>query len=122
MQTQDPRVKVAIGRMRQMCSSAPPFEQMARSLNLSSSRLCHLIKAETGLPPARYLKQLRIQKAKQLLETTFLSIKEVMAQIGYNDLSHFVRDFKMACGMSPRQYRASYFQTEANLPKAVRNP
>jgi AraC family transcriptional regulator, arabinose operon regulatory protein len=61
---------------------------------LSPSRLAHLFKAETGVSPMRYLKTQRMQKAKLLLETTPLSIKEVMIYVGVNDKSHFIKDFK----------------------------
>jgi AraC-like DNA-binding protein len=43
--------------------------------------------------------------AKVLLETTFLSVKEVAAKSGFNDLSHFVRDFKKMNGLTPTDHR-----------------
>jgi AraC-like DNA-binding protein len=42
-----------------------------------------------------------MQKAKLLLESTPMSVKEVMVEVGLNDLSHFVRDFKQVYGYSP---------------------
>jgi hypothetical protein len=41
-----------------------------------------------------------LRKAKELLETTFLSVKEVIAAVGISDLSHFVRDYKERYGES----------------------
>jgi Helix-turn-helix domain len=58
------------------------------------------------MSPIRYLKQLRMEKAKHLLETSFLSVKEITFRVGINDDSHFVRDFKKAYGKAPTQYRA----------------
>ena len=58
------------------------------------------------MSPIKYLKLLRMEKAKHLLETTFLSVKEITYRVGINDDSHFVRDFKKAYGTAPTQYRA----------------
>jgi transcriptional regulator GlxA family with amidase domain len=72
---------------------------------LSVSRFRHLFKTETGTSIGRYLKILRLQEAKELIGTTSLSIKEVMAQVGVKDKSNFARDFRKAYGFSPVQYR-----------------
>ena len=82
--------------------------QLAAAVNLSASRLHQLFKEETGVPPARYLRRLRMRRAKELLETTNLSVKQVMAGIGLTDESHFVRDFKKACGLTPAKYRECF--------------
>ena len=76
-------------------------------VNLSPWRLCHLFKQELRLSPMRYLKSARIQAAKDLLETTFLDIKEIMVRVGAQDRSHFARDFRETCGVSATQYRSS---------------
>lgn len=89
-----------------------PLDKLAQSLNLSESRLRHLFKAETGISPMQYLKAQRMQKARKLLETTFLNVKEVMLKVGAKDTSHFIRDFKKAFGLSPSQYRAQYLSPE----------
>lgn len=86
-----------------------PFNKMAQSVNLSASRLRHLFKYETGISPAQYLKAQRMLKAKELLETTFLNVKEVMLQVGVKDQSHFVRGFKRAYGLSPVKYRTQHY-------------
>jgi AraC-like DNA-binding protein len=49
--------------------------------------------------------------ARNLLETTFLNIKEIMNKVGVKDESHFVRDFKVICGVTPAQYRGSFRAT-----------
>jgi AraC-like DNA-binding protein len=58
-------------------------------------------------PPAKFLKSLRMQQAATLLTTTFLSVKEIVRQVGLTDESHFVRDFKRIYGMTPSEYRNS---------------
>ncbi len=57
------------------------------------------------MPPLQVLRRLRLYHAQQLLVTTSLSVKEVAHRAGIHDLSHFVRDFESAFGLSPRSYR-----------------
>jgi len=45
------------------------------------------------------------KKASQLLETSFLSIKQVMAEVGYNSKAHFTRSFKRHFQVTPSEYR-----------------
>lgn len=82
--------------------------ELAQSVNLSVWRLSHIFKSDVGMPPIRYLRLLRMEKAKYLLESSFLSVKEIAFQVGLNDESHFVRDFKSTYGYSPALYRAQY--------------
>jgi AraC-like DNA-binding protein len=81
------------------------LKELAQLVNLSPSHLSCKFKAETGMSLSRYQKALKLQKAKELLETTCLRIKEVMVSVGINDESHFVRDFKRAFHVTPTEYR-----------------
>ena len=85
----------------------------AQAVNLSVWRLCHIFKSDVGMPPMRYLRLLRMERAKDLLESSFLSVKEIAFQVGLNDESHFVRDFKSTYGFSPALYR-SHFKNNGN--------
>ncbi|HKO61407.1 MAG TPA: helix-turn-helix domain-containing protein [Pyrinomonadaceae bacterium] len=78
---------------------------MAQFVNLSQSRLRYLFKREIGMPPAHYLRAFRMERAKELLETTFLPVKVIISTIGVNDQSHFIREFKKTYGLTPAQYR-----------------
>ena len=82
--------------------------EFAQSVNLSVWRLCHIFKSDVGMPPMRYLRLLRMERAKVLLESSFLSVKEIAFQVGLNDESHFVRDFKSTYGYSPALYRSRF--------------
>ena len=101
----DPRIQQVIDLISNDLSRPLDLELVARSVNLSPSRLRHLFKNETTLTPAQYLKRLRIASAKALLDETFLRLKEVMRRVGVTDESHFVKDFKKAYGLSPIKYR-----------------
>lgn len=79
-----------------------------------------MFKVETGTSPERHLKSLRMQKAKELLETTFLSVKEIASRVGLRNESHFVRDFKRTYGVTPTQYRARYLGSNLGKKNAVK--
>lgn len=101
----DRRVQIIIGSMKANLQREMVLSEVARLVNLSPSRLQHLFKAETGTSLTQYLKSLRLERARELLETTFLSVKQVMITAGLKNKSHFVKDFKKAYGMTPTQYR-----------------
>ena len=104
----DPRIQKVLSLMESTLQQKQSVQRMAQSVNLSLWHLHRLFKAETGMTPAKYLKHLRMEKAVHLLETTFLSAKEIMTKIGVRDESHFVRDFRKAYGMTPIRYRTLF--------------
>lgn len=103
----DQRIQIVISLMEEHLHHDLSLQMMAQSVNLSSSRFRHLFKAETGTSPAHYLKLLRMQRAKGLIETAFLSMKEIMSRIGVGDKRHFAKDFKKVYGLTPARYRVS---------------
>jgi transcriptional regulator GlxA family with amidase domain len=80
-------------------------ENLAKEVNLCKSQFEKLFYQEVKQSPIQYIRHLRFEKAKELLETTFLSIKEICIKVGFNDQSHFVRDFKKKYGKTPTEYR-----------------
>jgi len=79
--------------------------ELAEAAKISPSRLSHLFKSEMGLSPGQYLMRLRMQKASNLLATSRLSVKQIMAMAGYDNKSHFVRHFRRSFGLAPSEYR-----------------
>lgn len=79
--------------------------EMARFVNLSVSHLQHLFKNDVGQSPAHYVQALRLQRAKEFLESSSLSVKQIMIRIGAKDRSNFERRFKQAYKLTPVQYR-----------------
>jgi len=107
----DDRVCAAIAFMNtNLHRKISPIE-IAEAVRLSPSHLRHLFKEKTGKSLTRYMRELRLQRAKHLLETTFLAVKEVAANVGIEGVSHFVRDFEKAYGMSPARYAEHYRST-----------
>jgi AraC-like DNA-binding protein len=103
----DPRVQKAMAFMEENFQRALSLNKIAAAVHLSVWHLCHLFKAETGQTPARYLKAIRMQQARTLLENSLLSIKEVMNKVGMGDQSHFAKDFRRVYGLTPSQFRTS---------------
>ena len=101
----DRRVTWAIHEMERRMAEPLRISDLAVGVNLSVSRFTLIFRASTGRSPAQHLRQLRLERARVLLETTFLSVKEVRALVGMNDASHFTRDFARAYGASPRMWR-----------------
>lgn len=103
----DQRVQRVILIINENLTREPSLGELAQAINLSPSRMSHVFKTELGISPKQYLKLVRIQRAKELLLNSFLSVKEIARRVGARDESHFVRDFKKECGLTPTQYRAS---------------
>ena len=102
----DGRVAQAIATMERHLERPLRVAQLARRVNLSVSRFAHLFHTELGRSPAHYLRELRLDRARVLVEESTLSIKEIRAVVGINDPSHFARDFARRHGASPRKTRA----------------
>ena len=104
----DQRVQIALALMKEDLRRELSSDELARSVNLSPSRFSHIFKTETGTSPARYLRTLRLEHARELVKTSLLSVKQIMASTGFTDRSHFDREFKKAYGLTPVQYRATH--------------
>lgn len=104
----DERIQAAASLMNSSFQGELSVEDIARAVNLSASHFSHLFKAETGMSPLQYLKSVRMRKAKELLDTTFLNVKQVMNTVGIRDKCTFARDFKRTYGLTPSQYKAHH--------------
>lgn len=100
----DPRVRRVKSLMERNLHRPLHLDELARAEALSASRLSHLFKRQTGLSPAQQFKLVRLRRAKQLLESSALSVKEVATSVGL-DASRFVREFRRAYGATPLQGR-----------------
>ena len=102
----DPRIQRALELLQQNYAHRNDDVAMTlNTLNLSASRFRHLFKEELGISPHHYLLCARLYRARELFENSFLRVKEIAALVGVNDLSHFVRDYKMFFAETPTQTR-----------------
>ncbi len=82
------------------------LSDIADDLYLNSNYLSQIFKKETGITFSRYLTDLRIGKAKKLLEQSNFSINEIAMKVGFNDYFYFLKIFKKVVGVTPSQYRS----------------
>jgi AraC family L-rhamnose operon regulatory protein RhaS len=81
------------------------LSDIATQVNQPLALLSRLIKKQTGLTFKELLQQKRFTKAAQLLNTTHLSISDIILAVGYDNTSYFYRTFKKLYGMSPHEFR-----------------
>jgi AraC-like DNA-binding protein len=93
------RVKIVIDFMNANLQRRLSLNELAKLANLSASHLSRLFRTETKLSPWEYLIGLRMERARELLTTSLLSIKEVMAAVGYDArvTSHAISEEPLAC-------------------------
>lgn len=80
------------------------LDDVASRVNVSPQYFSKLIKKNTGFNFVDWLSMMRVKKAKELFNTTNLSIKEVCYMIGYKDPNYFSRIFKKRVGITPSEY------------------
>ena len=81
------------------------LEMVAQELHISSTYLSSLIKQINGKSYKEYLIELRIEEAKRLLKNESINIEIVCRQVGYSNVSHFIKTFQKIVGMTPAKYR-----------------
>lgn len=74
---------------------------LAQELHLSPSRLRQIFTAELGVAPRSYIRKIRLRRARRLLANSSLSVKEVMASVGFDDPSDFSRAYRKFFGVPP---------------------
>ena len=89
---------------------------LADSLELSTARFSRSFREKTGMTPLEYLTLLRVENAKEQLEMTDLTIRDISARVGYYDSGSFIRRFKQVTGETPMQYRRSRSITPKEEP------
>ncbi|WP_074261023.1 AraC family transcriptional regulator [Agromyces cerinus] len=80
--------------------------ELALAANLSPSHFAALFRQRLGMPVLRYQTQLRMARARELLDRTSLSIAQISERVGYTDSFYFARQFRATHGMTPTAYRA----------------
>lgn len=81
---------------------------LAEISGLSQYRFAHNFKSATGLPPHQYVLHTRLQRAKEMLRQTDLSVLDIAYAVGCQSISRFNLLFKKEMGTTPSDYRASF--------------
>ncbi|MBN1911275.1 MAG: helix-turn-helix transcriptional regulator [Pirellulales bacterium] len=91
-------------------------KQLARSLGLSYDYFRHVFKEQTGMAPHQYHLQLRINRAKELLNGTDMTTQDIALTLQFEAPYHFCRIFKQKTGMTPTQWRRGTRREEDPRP------
>ena len=89
-------------------SQAISIGEMASTARLGERTFLRRFQKATGVTPTEYVQSIRVQKARELLELTSLSIKEIAWKVSYEDAGAFRKIFQKAVGLQPLEYRKRF--------------
>ncbi|MBD2463141.1 helix-turn-helix transcriptional regulator [Oscillatoria sp. FACHB-1407] len=100
-------VRQTLDYIQERLSEEISLEAIANHLGISQYYFSHLFKQAMGVSPYQYVLQQRVERAKQLLKETDLSIADIALECGFANQNHLAKHFRSLVGMSPKAYRAS---------------
>ena len=86
-------------------TTPPSIAELAEECYLSIGRFTHLFKEVTGKSYTEYISFIRMERAKEMLSLTDMSIYDIAHSLGYEDQNYFSRHFRKIEGCSPTEYR-----------------
>ncbi len=89
------------------CQKEVLLKNVAEKFDMSVRTFNRRFKNATGKTPLQYLQEIRIDMAKDLLQTSNLSVSEIAYKVGYQDMGHFSSLFKKLLSTTPSEYRAT---------------
>ena len=81
------------------------MKQIADHVHLSSDYMTKLFKKETGLTIKEYMIKKRMERARELLQSSEKTVSDIALEVGYDNLSYFIRQFRGFYGVTPKQYQ-----------------
>lgn len=92
------------------------LETFAAQMLLTPRTLMRRFKQATGMAPLQYQQRLRVESAKQKLESSHAAVNQIVWQIGYEDVSSFQRLFKRETGLTMVEYRQRFGGKRSHIP------
>lgn len=115
-------VQKALELIETRIQNLPTLVELASATRLSRTYFSHVFKEVTGINLQDYLAQVRLEKAKELLNHIDLKIKEIAHEAGFSDPNYFCRTFKKKTGLNPTNWRLGNiltFQTDDSRKKVA---
>ena len=106
---QDDKIAQVQQYLRKHLSENIELSQLADHFALTPRTLLRRFKQSTGDTPMAYLQKLRIEKAKQLLESSLLPVEQLLTVVGYEDVSSFRKLFQQYTSLTPKAYRERFY-------------
>lgn len=100
-------ISLAINYLHNNYHKQITLKELALKVNYSQYYFIRIFQKETGKTPFEYLSLIRLERAKELLNSSNMSITEICLQCGFQNSSHFANFFKSHTGVSPTEYRQS---------------
>lgn len=97
-------VSAVLDYVRAHLSQPLTVADMADQVSLSPSAFAHLFRDITGKAPYQFLKEMRLDRARELLIDGNLAVARVSKEVGYASVSHFISEFRSRFGVTPRSY------------------
>ena len=101
----DDRIRAATDWLCRNQEKHVTLDILAEAVGMSVSRLAHLFRDQMNMPPLQYLELQRMRRARQLLEVSSLSVKQIASEVGFENPFYFTLRFKKSSGVSPTEYR-----------------
>jgi len=98
------RVEQVMLLLRQNLAEPPSLEELGKKIGCSHFYLSRIFSTQTGQTITQYLRQLRMEKAAELLKSREYNVTEVALEVGYSSLSHFSAAFQETFGCCPGLY------------------
>jgi AraC family transcriptional regulator len=89
------------------------LDEMAQSVELSTAHFARMFRKSTGESPHRFVLRQRLERAKAMLRASDARVLDVAVACGFKSQQHFAQAFRVACGVSPTEYRQDIFDLEA---------
>lgn len=111
-----PKLKKVLDYIKENYQFPITLEDMAKHSSMSPKYFCSYFRSMTQKTPVEYLISYRIQQASKELLNTDNSVTDIALSCGFNDLSYFIKTFKLAKGITPAKYRKMHF-SKINEPE-----
>jgi len=102
------RVNTVVAYIEEHAAETVGVKKLASVVNMSPFHFARMFKGALGVPPHAYITNVRMERAKRLLASSNLSLREIATTVGYQTQAHFTGVFHKHVGITPRTFRLKY--------------
>lgn len=109
------RIKTMLQYIQEHYAGGLTLAEIARSANVSENECLRCFRSMIGSTPFQYVRQVRIQRAAELLASTDRKVSDIGAECGFQEMSYFAKTFREVKGCTPGEFRKNGSQRETRL-------